>query len=181
MINAAGDGGDSRVLRIEPAFAVHGPDQSAVGDHAQEALSALGPGGLSRERAGFEVRDVHPTHWPHPVRSKRRKVDIGLISSLSCFARINEYGSIESPYRKVKDSRILDYVEIANAGGERLRVGDHIEKEEAGRLNASLKKAASGRSNLFRQPPVAWKRTSTHHRPGEHRIQRQGRKTPRTW
>jgi DNA-directed RNA polymerase subunit beta len=105
-------------------------------------LSALGPGGLSRERAGFEVRDVHPTHYGRicPIETPEGP-NIGLISSLSCFARINEYGFIESPYRKVKDSRILDYVEVVNSGESGLRVGDHIEKEEAARLNESLKKA----------------------------------------
>jgi DNA-directed RNA polymerase subunit beta len=105
-------------------------------------LSALGPGGLSRERAGFEVRDVHPTHYGRicPIETPEGP-NIGLISSLSCFARINEYGFIESPYRKVKDSRILDFVEIVNAGESGLRVGDHIEKDEAARLNAGLKKA----------------------------------------
>ena len=67
-------------------------------------LSALGPGGLSRERAGFEVRDVHPTHYGRicPIETPEGP-NIGLISSLSCFARINEYGFIESPYRRVKD------------------------------------------------------------------------------
>jgi DNA-directed RNA polymerase subunit beta len=105
-------------------------------------LSALGPGGLSRERAGFEVRDVHPTHYGRicPIETPEGP-NIGLISSLSCFARINEYGFIESPYRKVKDSKILDFVEIVNAGESGLRVGDHIEKDEAQRLNAHLKKA----------------------------------------
>jgi DNA-directed RNA polymerase subunit beta len=105
-------------------------------------LSALGPGGLSRERAGFEVRDVHPTHYGRicPIETPEGP-NIGLISSLSCFARINEYGFIESPYRRVKDSRILDYIEIVNAGDSGLRVGDRIEKEEWHRLNANLKKA----------------------------------------
>jgi DNA-directed RNA polymerase subunit beta len=105
-------------------------------------LSALGPGGLSRERAGFEVRDVHPSHYGRicPIETPEGP-NIGLISSLSCFARINEFGFIESPYRKVKDSRILDYVEITNAGESGLRVGDHIEKDEAARLSAGLKKA----------------------------------------
>jgi DNA-directed RNA polymerase subunit beta len=109
-------------------------------------LSALGPGGLSRERAGFEVRDVHPTHYGRicPIETPEGP-NIGLISSLSCFARINEYGFIESPYRKVKDSRILDFVEITNAGESGLRVGDHIEKEEAARLNAGLKKSGKRR------------------------------------
>ncbi len=70
-------------------------------------LSALGPGGLSRERAGFEVRDVHPTHYGRicPIETPEGP-NIGLISSLSCFARINEYGFIESPYRKVKDGQV---------------------------------------------------------------------------
>src|SRR5579859_4608528 len=105
-------------------------------------LSALGPGGLSRERAGFEVRDVHPTHYGRicPIETPEGP-NIGLISSLSCFARINEFGFIESPYRKVKDARILDFVEISNAGDSGLRVGDHIEKEEAGGLNSQSKKA----------------------------------------
>src|SRR5665213_2708172 len=80
-------------------------------------LSALGPGGLSRERAGFEVRDVHPTHYGRicPIETPEGP-NIGLISSLSCFARINEYGFIESPYRKVKDGVVLDYVAVTNAG-----------------------------------------------------------------
>jgi DNA-directed RNA polymerase subunit beta len=103
-------------------------------------LSALGPGGLSRERAGFEVRDVHPTHYGRicPIETPEGP-NIGLISSLSCFARINEYGFIESPYRKVKDAKILDYVEIVNAGESGMRVGDHIEKDEAIKLNERLK------------------------------------------
>jgi len=65
------------------------------------ACSALGPGGLSRERAGFEVRDVHPTHYGRicPIETPEGP-NIGLISSLACYARINEYGFIESPYKK---------------------------------------------------------------------------------
>jgi DNA-directed RNA polymerase subunit beta len=104
-------------------------------------LSALGPGGLSRERAGFEVRDVHPTHYGRicPIETPEGP-NIGLISSLSCFARINEYGFIESPYRKVRDSRMLDFVQVTNAGESGLRVGDHLEKTEAIKLNDKLKK-----------------------------------------
>src|SRR5271154_2668116 len=66
-------------------------------------LSALGPGGLTRERAGFEVRDVHPTHYGRicPIETPEGP-NIGLINSLACYARINEFGFIESPYRKVK-------------------------------------------------------------------------------
>ncbi len=82
-------------------------------------LSALGPGGLSRERAGFEVRDVHPTHYGRicPIETPEGP-NIGLISSLSCYARINEFGFIESPYRKVEDGRVVDYVRITKGGGK---------------------------------------------------------------
>ena len=104
-------------------------------------LSALGPGGLSRERAGFEVRDVHPTHYGRicPIETPEGP-NIGLISSLSCFARINEYGFIESPYRKVKDGRVLDFFAVVNAGESALRQGDHIEANEPRRLNERLRK-----------------------------------------
>src|ERR1043166_900831 len=79
-------------------------------------LSALGPGGLSRERAGFEVRDVHPTHYGRicPIETPEGP-NIGLISSLSCYARINEYGFVETPYRKVKDGRVTDEIEFLSA------------------------------------------------------------------
>jgi DNA-directed RNA polymerase subunit beta len=102
-------------------------------------LSALGPGGLSRERAGFEVRDVHPTHYGRicPIETPEGP-NIGLISSLSCFARINEYGFIESPYRRVRDGQLLDFVQVVNAGESGLRVGDHMEKSEAIALNKKL-------------------------------------------
>ena len=105
-------------------------------------LSALGPGGLSRERAGFEVRDVHPTHYGRicPIETPEGP-NIGLISSLSCYARINEFGFIESPYRKVKDGRAVDFVCITNAGGTKYQVGDIVEVSEAQRQNASLKKS----------------------------------------
>jgi DNA-directed RNA polymerase subunit beta len=104
-------------------------------------LSALGPGGLSRERAGFEVRDVHPTHYGRicPIETPEGP-NIGLISSLSCFARINEYGFIESPYRRVANGRVLDYVQVTNAGESGMRVGDHLEKGEALKLNNQLRK-----------------------------------------
>ena len=104
-------------------------------------LSALGPGGLSRERAGFEVRDVHPTHYGRicPIETPEGP-NIGLISSLSCFARINEYGFIESPYRRVKDGRALDYVSVVNAGESGLRQGDYLEITEARKMNEQLKK-----------------------------------------
>jgi len=103
-------------------------------------LSALGPGGLSRERAGFEVRDVHPTHYGRicPIETPEGP-NIGLISSLSCYARINDYGFIESPYRKVKSGRVLDFISVVNAGDSDHRVGDHLEKAEAVKANNDLK------------------------------------------
>jgi DNA-directed RNA polymerase subunit beta len=104
-------------------------------------LSALGPGGLSRERAGFEVRDVHPTHYGRicPIETPEGP-NIGLISSLSCFARINDYGFIESPYRKVKGGRIIDYVQIVNAGDSEFKAGEIIEKDRVEELNEELKR-----------------------------------------
>jgi DNA-directed RNA polymerase subunit beta len=102
-------------------------------------LSALGPGGLSRERAGFEVRDVHPTHYGRicPIETPEGP-NIGLISSLSCYARINDYGFIESPYRRVKAGRALDFITVVNAGESDFKVGDHIEKPEALKVNHDL-------------------------------------------
>jgi DNA-directed RNA polymerase subunit beta len=74
-------------------------------------LSALGPGGLTRERAGFEVRDVHPTHYGRicPIETPEGP-NIGLINSLATFARVNKYGFIESPYRKIKDGKVTKEV-----------------------------------------------------------------------
>ena len=79
-------------------------------------LSALGPGGLTRERAGFEVRDVHPTHYGRicPIETPEGP-NIGLINSLATFARVNKYGFIESPYRKVVDGKLTDQVVYLSA------------------------------------------------------------------
>ncbi|MCE9649026.1 MAG: DNA-directed RNA polymerase subunit beta, partial [Parvibaculum sp.] len=79
-------------------------------------LSALGPGGLRRERAGFEVRDVHPTHYGRicPIETPEGP-NIGLINSLATFARVNKYGFIESPYRRVKDGKVTDDVVYMSA------------------------------------------------------------------
>jgi DNA-directed RNA polymerase subunit beta len=103
-------------------------------------LSALGPGGLSRERAGFEVRDVHPTHYGRicPIETPEGP-NIGLISSLSCFARINEFGFIESPYRKVKSGKVLDYYQVLDAGEAPYKVGDIVERDEMERENTAVK------------------------------------------
>ena len=82
-------------------------------------LSALGPGGLTRERAGFEVRDVHPTHYGRmcPIETPEGP-NIGLINSLATFARVNKYGFIETPYRKVVDGKVTDDVSYMSATEE---------------------------------------------------------------
>ncbi|HWV83585.1 MAG TPA: DNA-directed RNA polymerase subunit beta [Hyphomicrobiaceae bacterium] len=104
-------------------------------------LSALGPGGLTRERAGFEVRDVHPTHYGRicPIETPEGP-NIGLINSLATFARVNKYGFIESPYRKVKDSRVTDEVVYLSAMEEmRHHVAQaNAEIDDKGQLTGDL-------------------------------------------
>jgi len=102
-------------------------------------LSALGPGGLSRERAGFEVRDVHPTHYGRicPIETPEGP-NIGLISSLSCFARINDYGFIESPYKRVVNGIVIDEIKILNPGDLPYKVNDILKTEEIEKANAEL-------------------------------------------
>jgi DNA-directed RNA polymerase subunit beta len=82
-------------------------------------LSALGPGGLSRDRAGFEVRDVHPTHYGRicPIETPEGP-NIGLMASLSTYARINQYGFLETPYRKVEAGKVSDDIEMLSAYDE---------------------------------------------------------------
>ena len=112
-------------------------------------LSALGPGGLSRERAGFEVRDVHPTHYGRicPIETPEGP-NIGLISSLSCFARINEFGFIESPYRKVEDGRVIEYVAHHQRRRHQVQAGRPRRRRKRSRrptskLGATARKAES--------------------------------------
>src|SRR5665213_2649490 len=102
-------------------------------------LSALGPGGLSRERAGFEVRDVHPTHYGRicPIETPEGP-NIGLISSLSCFARINDYGFIESPYKRVINGVVVDEVRILNPGDTSFKVNDVIFRDALETANNAL-------------------------------------------
>ena len=112
-------------------------------------LSALGPGGLSRERAGFEVRDVHPTHYGRicPIETPEGP-NIGLISSLSCYARINDYGFIESPYRKVEDGRVVDYVRVTRTGESSYKLHDVVQVED-------FRKEADRLAQQGKIPPVA--------------------------
>ncbi len=83
-------------------------------------VSALGPGGLTRERAGFEVRDVHPTHYGRvcPIETPEGP-NIGLINSLACYARTNDYGFLETPYRKVDNAKVSEKIEYLSAIEER--------------------------------------------------------------
>ena len=95
-------------------------------------LSALGPGGLSRERAGFEVRDVHPSHYGRicPIETPEGP-NIGLIASLAAFARVNDFGFIETPYRKVNKGRVTQEIEYLTA--------DQEEKHVVAQANTSIK------------------------------------------
>ena len=137
-------------------------------------LSALGPGGLSRERAGFEVRDVHPTHYGRicPIETPEGP-NIGLISSLSCYARINEFGFIESPYRKVKNGRVIDYVIITNAGGNtKYKVGDIVEASRGRRRSEGHREQGGqapprSRVRALLLLPVGVGRGPVHHRAGQ--------------
>ena len=104
-------------------------------------LSALGPGGLTRERAGFEVRDVHPTHYGRicPIETPEGP-NIGLINSLATYARVNQYGFIETPYRKVVDNKVTDEVVYLSAmeEGKYTIAQANAELDAEGRFTADL-------------------------------------------
>ncbi|MDD2702710.1 MAG: DNA-directed RNA polymerase subunit beta [Candidatus Omnitrophica bacterium] len=117
-------------------------------------LSALGPGGLSRERAGFEVRDIHPSHYGRvcPIETPEGP-NIGLISSLSNFARVNELGLLETPYRKVEDGRVSKKIEFLTADIEEDKLvaqanvpidpeGNFLEKDVSCRHHGDFPKVA---------------------------------------
>jgi DNA-directed RNA polymerase subunit beta len=118
-------------------------------------LSALGPGGLTRERAGFEVRDVHPTHYGRicPIETPEGP-NIGLINSLATYARVNQYGFIESPYRKVVDGRVTDEVVYLSAMDEgRYAIAQaNVETDAAGRILADLTNCRKGGDFLMTRP-----------------------------
>ena len=133
-------------------------------------LSALGPGGLSRERAGFEVRDVHPTHYGRicPIETPEGP-NIGLISSLSCYARINEFGFIESPYRKVKDGRVIDYVHRHQRRRLEVQGRRHRRGRRAGRRDDGRAEEEGRRVRALLLLPVGVGRGPVHHRAGQRR------------
>jgi DNA-directed RNA polymerase subunit beta len=118
-------------------------------------LSALGPGGLTRERAGFEVRDVHPTHYGRicPIETPEGP-NIGLINSLATYARVNQYGFIESPYRKVVDGRVTDEVIYLSAMDEgRYAIAQaNVEVDAEGRIAAELTNCRKGGEFLMLHP-----------------------------
>mgnify|MGYP001814450391 FL=1 len=99
-------------------------------------VSALGPGGLTRERAGFEVRDVHPTHYGRvcPIETPEGP-NIGLINSLATYARTNEYGFLESPYRKVVNGKVTDDIEFLSAINE----AEHVIAQASATLDKNMK------------------------------------------
>ena len=104
-------------------------------------LSALGPGGLSRERAGFEVRDVHTSHYSRicPIETPEGP-NIGLISSLSCYAKINEFGFIEAPYYRVVDGRVVKEIKVLSPGASEYKAGEVVNLEETIETNGKLEK-----------------------------------------
>ncbi len=94
-------------------------------------ISALGPGGLNRERAGFEVRDVHASHYGRicPIETPEGP-NIGLISSLTTFARVNDYGFIESPYRKVENGKVVNYYKMRYPGNSKFKYQEIVREDE---------------------------------------------------
>jgi DNA-directed RNA polymerase subunit beta len=117
-------------------------------------LSALGPGGLTRERAGFEVRDVHPTHYGRicPIETPEGP-NIGLIASLSTFARVNEYGFIETPYRTVEGGKISEDVTFFSALQEEGQIITHANAEQkAGKLAADYVSSRKGSDVVMSRP-----------------------------
>ena len=117
-------------------------------------LSALGPGGLTRERAGFEVRDVHPTHYGRicPIETPEGP-NIGLIASLSTYARVNEFGFIETPYRKVDGGSVTDEVEFYSAlagGGALHRPGERRASTRRASSPTTSSRAATTASSSWR-------------------------------
>ena len=117
-------------------------------------LSALGPGGLTRERAGFEVRDVHPTHYGRicPIETPEGP-NIGLIASLSTFARVNEYGFIETPYRTVDGGKISEDVAFFSALQEEGQIITHANAEQkANKITADYVSSRKGSDVVMSRP-----------------------------
>ncbi len=128
-------------------------------------ISALGPGGLTRERAGFEVRDVHPTHYGRvcPIETPEGP-NIGLINSLSVYAQTNEYGFLETPYRKVTDGVVTDEIHYLSAieEGNYVIAQANSNLDENGHFVEDLVTCRSkGESSLFSRDRVDYMDVST--------------------
>ena len=117
-------------------------------------LSALGPGGLSRERAGFEVRDVHASHYGRicPIETPEGP-NIGLISSLATYARINDYGFIQSPYKKVEGGRVIDHFKVIKPGNGAFDLGQIVSGDE---LEAENRRLRRNRKRQIQAEPHAF-------------------------
>jgi DNA-directed RNA polymerase subunit beta len=109
-------------------------------------ISALGPGGLNRERAGFEVRDVHSSHYGRicPIETPEGP-NIGLISSLTTYARVNDYGFIETPYRKVEDGQVFNYCEVLYPGDSPFTFKELVRED---RLEEEVQRLKKGNKEL---------------------------------
>ena len=122
-------------------------------------LSALGPGGLSRERAGFEVRDVHTSHYGRmcPIETPEGP-NIGLIGALATYARVNEYGFIETPYRTVVDGKVTDEVSYLAADEEE----EHVIAQANARSapTGASPRSASWCAGARKGPACAWARST---------------------
>jgi DNA-directed RNA polymerase subunit beta len=118
-------------------------------------VSALGPGGLTRERAGFEVRDVHPTHYGRicPIETPEGP-NIGLINSLALYARLNEYGFLETPYRRVVDSKVTDQIDYLSAieEGKYVIAQANASLNDAGQLVDELVSARENGDSVLTSP-----------------------------
>ena len=118
-------------------------------------VSALGPGGLTRERAGFEVRDVHPTHYGRvcPIETPEGP-NIGLINSLALYARVNEYGFLETPYRKVEDRKVTDQIDYLSAieEGRYIIAQANATLDESGTLSDELVSAREAGETILVSP-----------------------------
>ncbi|EJN08548.1 DNA-directed RNA polymerase, beta subunit [Herbaspirillum sp. YR522] len=117
-------------------------------------VSALGPGGLTRERAGFEVRDVHPTHYGRvcPIETPEGP-NIGLINSLALYARLNEYGFLETPYRKVENSQVTNQIDYLSAIEEgRYVIAQANATITAGKLSDELVSAREAGETILVSP-----------------------------
>ena len=161
-----------RVLRVEPAQPVHGPDEPALGDHPQAA--ALRPWAgrpLAASAPGSRCATCTPPTTAASAPSRPRKARTSASSrSLSCFARINEFGFIESPYRKVKSGQVLDYYQVLDAGDTHYKVGDIVEKAE-------MERGERGASRPRRRSRPTSRPTASTSRPGKRTSTRSPRPT----